>query len=159
MLQPRTRTDRRRGAAGDYISTGYNVIPSGFQKLSPGRFRQSPITPGVIVTTNGWKSPAEISFNLVDIVNKDGNYLLNARPMARGVVPETAQENLHAIGHWQKSAARQHAALGHFTSTMNSADRVQAVPRTHAAGHTYHACRYVERLRADACSAEHTFVR
>ena len=34
-----------------------------------------------------WKSPGEVTFKLVDIVSKGGNYLLNVGPTAEGVDP------------------------------------------------------------------------
>ena len=34
-----------------------------------------------------WKSPGDVTFKLVDIVSKGGNYLLNVGPMADGRDP------------------------------------------------------------------------
>ena len=49
-----------------------------------------------------WKSPGDITFKLVDIVSKGGNYLLNVGPMAAGVIPQASQDNLRAVGKWLK---------------------------------------------------------
>jgi alpha-L-fucosidase len=99
-LQPRTLIDGRLGAAGDYISTGDNVIPSGVQS----EYWEVPATTnhtwGFRKDDKDWKSPGEITFKLVDIVSKGGNYLLNVGPTADGVIPQEAQENLLTVGQW-----------------------------------------------------------
>jgi len=37
---------------------------------------------------------------LIDIVSKDGNYLLNIGPDSNGVVPPPVVQRLKAIGEW-----------------------------------------------------------
>ena len=49
-----------------------------------------------------WKSPGDITFKLVDIVSKGGNYLLNVGPMADGVIPLQARTILRTVGRWLK---------------------------------------------------------
>src|SRR6185295_3414244 len=44
-----------------------------------------------------WKSPSDLTFKLVDIVSKGGNYLLNVGPMANGIIPQASQDNLRAV--------------------------------------------------------------
>jgi alpha-L-fucosidase len=101
-LQPKTLIDGRLGAAGDYISTGDNVVPSGVQK----EYWEVPATTnhtwGYRKDDQDWKSPGEITFKLVDITSKGGNYLLNVGPMANGVIPAEAQANLRTAGKWLK---------------------------------------------------------
>jgi alpha-L-fucosidase len=101
-LQPKTLIDGRLGAAGDYVSTGDNVIPSGVQS----DYWEVPATTnhtwGYRKDDHDWKSPGEITFKLVDIVSKGGNYLLNVGPMSNGVIPQTAQQNLRTVGQWLK---------------------------------------------------------
>ena len=101
-LQPATLIDGRLGAAGDYVSTGDNVIPS-------DRQAEAWETPATINHTWGyrtddfdWKGPGAIVFKLVDIVSKGGNYLLNVGPMADGVIPQVSQDILRAAGRWLK---------------------------------------------------------
>jgi alpha-L-fucosidase len=101
-LQPKCLIDGRLGAAGDYLTTGDNVIPADVQS-------QAWETPATINHTWGyrkddpdWKSPGEITFKLVDIVSKGGNYLLNVGPMADGVIPPASQDALRAVGRWLK---------------------------------------------------------
>ena len=101
-LQPATLIDGRLGMAGDYASTGDNVIPP---KIDYDAWE----TPATINHTWGykhydldWKSPGQILFKLVDIVSKGGNYLLNVGPRADGIVPEASQAVLRAAGTWLK---------------------------------------------------------
>jgi alpha-L-fucosidase len=101
-LQPNTLIDGRLGAAGDYVSTGDNIIP-GEKRTEAWE------TPATINHTWGyrkddvdWKRPGEIIFKLVDIVSKGGNYLLNVGPMADGVIPPASQDVLRAAGRWLK---------------------------------------------------------
>jgi alpha-L-fucosidase len=101
-LQPKCLIDGRLGASGDYVSTGDNAIPS---KVGAEAWE----TPATINHTWGykkddhdWKSPGDITFKLVDIVSKGGNYLLNVGPMADGVIPQPSQDVLRAVGKWLK---------------------------------------------------------
>jgi len=47
-----------------------------------------------------WKSPETLIHNLVDIVSKGGNYLLNIGPKGDGSVPQESIESMRAIGKW-----------------------------------------------------------
>ena len=49
-----------------------------------------------------WKTPEDITFKLVDIASKGGNYLLNVGPTSEGIVPQASQDNLRAVGRWLK---------------------------------------------------------
>jgi alpha-L-fucosidase len=101
-LQPKTLIDGRLGAAGDYVSTGDNVIPGQVQK----EYWEVPATInhtwGYRKDDVDWKSPGEIVFKLMDSVSKGGNYLLNVGPMADGFIPQASQDNLRAVGRWLK---------------------------------------------------------
>jgi len=101
-LQPNTLIDGRLGTEGDYRSTGDNVVP-------PEASTEAWETPATINDTWGfrkddtnWKSPAQITFKLVDIVSKGGNYLLNVGPTAEGVIPQASQDVLRTVGRWLK---------------------------------------------------------
>jgi alpha-L-fucosidase len=101
-LQPKTLIDGRLGAAGDYVSTGDNVIPGEAQATAwevPATLNH---TWGYRTDDHDWKSPGEVTFKLVDIVSKGGNYLLNVGPMADGVIPQPSQDVLRAVGRWLK---------------------------------------------------------
>jgi alpha-L-fucosidase len=101
-LSPRTLIDGRLGKAGDYVSTGDNVIPGEVQAEAwevPATINH---TWGYRKDDHDWKSPGEIVFKLVDIVSKGGNYLLNVGPMADGVIPPASQDILRTVGRWLK---------------------------------------------------------
>ena len=49
-----------------------------------------------------WKTPAELLHNLVAVVSRGGNYLLNVGPTAQGTFPPEAVERLQHIGEWMK---------------------------------------------------------
>jgi len=99
-LGPETLIDGRLGTEGDYVSTGDNVIP-------PQVNGQAWETPATINHTWGyrkddtdWKSAGEITFKLLDIVSKGGNYLLNVGPMSDGAIPQPSQDVLRTVGKW-----------------------------------------------------------
>jgi alpha-L-fucosidase len=101
-LQPATLIDGRLGAAGDYRSMGDNAIPNTVVEGDwevPATLNH---TWGYKKDDNDWKSPEDLTFKLVDIVSKGGNYLLNVGPTAEGVIPQPSQDNLRAVGRWLK---------------------------------------------------------
>jgi alpha-L-fucosidase len=101
-LQPKTLIDGRLGAAGDYVTTGDNVVPGEVQSTAwevPATLNH---TWGYRKDDHDWKSPGDVTFKLVDIVSKGGNYLLNVGPMADGVIPQPSQDVLRSVGRWLK---------------------------------------------------------
>jgi alpha-L-fucosidase len=99
-LQPQTLIDGRLGAPGDYVSTGDNVVPGEVQSTAwevPATLNH---TWGYRKDDHDWKSPGDVTFKLVDIVSKGGNYLLNVGPMADGVIPQPSQDVLRTVGRW-----------------------------------------------------------
>jgi alpha-L-fucosidase len=102
QLQPNTLIDGRLGVPGDYVTTGDNVIPPEIQKEAwevPATINH---TWGYRTDDEDWKSPGQITFKLIDIVSKGGNYLLNVGPMADGVIPPASQAILRTVGRWLK---------------------------------------------------------
>lgn len=51
-------------------------------------------------TETTWKTPETLIQNLVQVVSKGGNYLLNVGPTDKGTFPPEAVERLKAIGEW-----------------------------------------------------------
>jgi len=51
---------------------------------------------------DNWKSTQTLIVNLVDVVSKGGNFLLNVGPTADGRIPEASIERLREIGRWMK---------------------------------------------------------
>ena len=101
-LQPACLIDGRLGMAGDYRSMGDNRIPdtvvTGDWEV-PATLNK---TWGYKKDDNDWKSPEDLTYKLVDIVSKGGNYLLNVGPTSEGLVPQPSQDNLRAVGRWLK---------------------------------------------------------
>ena len=58
---------------------------------------------GYFLGDEKWKSPETVIRNLVDIVSKGGNYLLNVGPTGQGIVPQGAVKDLSAVGAWMKA--------------------------------------------------------
>ena len=49
-----------------------------------------------------WKPAPTVIHNLVDIISKGGNYLLNVGPTGKGVIPAGAVADLSAVGAWMQ---------------------------------------------------------
>jgi alpha-L-fucosidase len=101
-LQPATLIDGRLGTEGDYRSMGDNRIPDNVVKGDwevPATVNH---TWGFKKDDTDWKTPEDITFKLVDIVSKGGNYLLNVGPTSQGIIPQASQDNLRAVGRWLK---------------------------------------------------------
>ncbi len=49
---------------------------------------------------HAWKTPEKLITNLIDIVSKGGNYLLNIGPKGDGSIPQESIESMQAIGAW-----------------------------------------------------------
>jgi len=102
-LQPDCLVNGRVGHnLGDYREMGDNRIPEDVVEEDwevPATINN---TWGYKVTDNNWKPVERLIFNLVDIVSKGGNYLLNVGPTAEGVIPEPSVERLLAMGRWLK---------------------------------------------------------
>lgn len=102
QMQPACLIDGRLGAQGDYRSMGDNVIPGTVLKEDwevPATLNH---TWGFKKDDNDWKPTSDLTFKLVDIVSKGGNYLLNVGPTAEGVIPQPSQDNLRGVGKWLK---------------------------------------------------------
>lgn len=101
QLQPDCLVCSRVGHGfGDYRVMGDNQIPAGV-------IEEPWETPATINDTWGykrndhnWKPVERLLFNLVDIVSKGGNYLLNVGPTAEGIIPQPSVERLLAMGQW-----------------------------------------------------------
>ncbi len=99
--QPACLINNRLGAGSDY-GTPEQYIPAGGAK--------EPFE--VCMTINGhwgynkadhnWKSTSTLVRNLIDIVAKGGNYLLNVGPTSEGLMPDPSIERLKEIGAWLK---------------------------------------------------------
>src|SRR6202035_204357 len=90
------------GVPGDYATMGDNGIPSAEVKgdwETPGELNHNW---GFDQNDSDYKSPSQILFNLLEIVSKGGNYLLDVGPTAPGVIPVAAAKILESAGRWLK---------------------------------------------------------
>jgi alpha-L-fucosidase len=85
--------------AGDF-GTPEQGIPSGKSNFAWETCMTMNGTWGYSDHDNRWKSPERLIHNLVDIVSKGGNFLLNVGPDALGNIPEPSVERLREMGTW-----------------------------------------------------------
>jgi alpha-L-fucosidase len=86
--------------AGDYESLGDQELPaSGAQQYfeAPQTLNHSW---GYNKIDNRWKPPREVVHQLVDIVSKGGNYLLDVGPTGDGIIPQPAVDIFEKVGAW-----------------------------------------------------------
>lgn len=88
------------GYAGDTETPEGFIPPTGY----PGRDWETCMTMndnwGYVKDDHDWMSFAQIIGQLVDIVSKGGNYLLNVGPDASGQIPEESVQRLKQVGAW-----------------------------------------------------------
>jgi alpha-L-fucosidase len=100
-LQPECLVNGRIGnGLGDYAESRDNAIPARALSVDwevPATIND---TWGFKADDHNWKSAAELVRHLVDVVSKNGNYLLNVGPTAQGQIPLPSVERMHAIGRW-----------------------------------------------------------
>ncbi|MBN2375238.1 MAG: alpha-L-fucosidase [Sedimentisphaerales bacterium] len=101
-IQPKVLVNSRLGSGSDYdyLSMGDNYISNTIRDEAWETAATINDTWGYKKDDHNWKSPADITFKLVDIVSKGGNYLLNVGPTAEGVIPEPSQVILRRVGKW-----------------------------------------------------------
>jgi len=91
-----TRSDE----LGDYSTPEQTIPATGL----PGRYWETCMTMndhwGYNKRDHNYKSVKTIVRNLVDIVSKGGNYLLNIGPTSQGTFPSEALDRLQGIGKW-----------------------------------------------------------
>lgn len=90
------------GYAGDFGTPEQEIPAQGI----PGVDWESCMTMNNNWGYNAWdknfKSTTQLIHNLVDIVSKGGNYLLNVGPKADGTFPEESVQRLKEIGEWMR---------------------------------------------------------
>lgn len=104
-----------KGVVLNYKKIGYEPIPDGaavldLERGKLDRVRELPWQTDTSIGKNSWsyvkdwqnKSTKELIDELVDIVSKNGNLLLNIGPKADGTIPKDQKEILLEIGTWLK---------------------------------------------------------
>lgn len=90
----------REPGVGDYGSLGDNEIPAG--KVigdweTPATLNH---TWGYKRNDHNWKSPRTLIRQMIELLSKGVNYLLNIGPMADGTIPEESKDILLELGSW-----------------------------------------------------------
>ncbi len=102
-IQPDCLVSGRIGHdVGDYRSTGDNQLPVKVLDYD----WETPVTLndtwGFRRDDHNWKSPQTLIRQLVDVVSKNGNYLLNVGPTSEGLIPKASVDRLLEVGAWMK---------------------------------------------------------
>lgn len=101
-LQPGCLVNNRFGGIkGDY-GTPEQTIPGSVQREVFETCMTLNDSWGYSRQDHNWKDPAVVVHNLVDVVQKGGNYLLNVGPTAEGVIPVESVKILKRVGKWLK---------------------------------------------------------
>jgi len=88
------------GYAGDFGTPEQEIPPTGLPGVDWESCMTMNDTWGYKSYDENWKSTETLIRNLIDIVSKGGNYLLNVGPTAEGLIPEPSVERLAGIGKW-----------------------------------------------------------
>jgi alpha-L-fucosidase len=87
---------------GDFCTPEQEIPASGLPGVDWESCMTMNGTWGYSAHDHAWKSTETLVRNLIDIVSKGGNYLLNVGPTAEGLIPEASVERLKAMGAWMK---------------------------------------------------------
>jgi alpha-L-fucosidase len=101
-IQPNLIINNRFGLPLDFDTPEQYIPPTGI----PGRDWETCMTIndtwGFKKSDTNWKSTETLLRNVIDIVSKGGNYLLNVGPTGEGEFPEAIVTRLEEIGRWMK---------------------------------------------------------
>ncbi len=104
-VQPGCLTNGRVGHYGQELMGDYQSLSD--HGLPASRIQEYFETPQTLNDSWGynkfdqkWKSPKVVIRELVDVVSKGGNYLLNVGPTSAGVIPTPAVDILEKAGAW-----------------------------------------------------------
>ena len=98
-LQPDCLVNNRAGVPGDYTTPEQEIPPEVLHEPWETCMTMNGHW-GYNKNDHDWKSTASLIHDLVDIVSKGGNFLLNVGPTADGVMPPDATRRLAEIGRW-----------------------------------------------------------
>jgi alpha-L-fucosidase len=104
QIQPDCLVSGRVGhGLGDYDSAGDNQISVGSVK----RDWETPVTLndtwGFKRDDHNWKPTSILVQQLVQVISRGGNYLLNVGPTAEGLIPQPSLDRLAEVGRWLKT--------------------------------------------------------
>ncbi|NLP10712.1 hypothetical protein GX408_09990, partial [bacterium] len=99
---PRLITNNRLGGGmnGDFDTPEQEIPATGIAGKNWEACMTMNHTWGFSSHDHDWKSSTVLIQNLIDIVSKGGNYLLNVGPTSEGLIPQPSIERLQDIGRW-----------------------------------------------------------
>jgi len=86
--------------AGDFGTPEQEIPATGMPGLKWESCMTMNATWGYKHFDHNWKPEETLIHNLIDIVSKGGNFLLNVGPTAEGLIPAPSVERLEAMGRW-----------------------------------------------------------
>lgn len=89
-------------ANGDLVTPEQFIPETGYKNMDWESCMTMNGTWGYSKNNQRWHTDKELVQNLVDIVSKGGNYLLNVGPMGDGTIPAKSIELMQGIGGWMK---------------------------------------------------------
>ena len=92
--------NREGNFAGDYGTPEQEIPDTGIPGLDWESCMTMNRTWGWKANDSEWKSSEVLIRNLIDIVSKGGNYLLNVGPTHEGLIPKPSVERLKIMGKW-----------------------------------------------------------
>jgi len=104
-LEPNIITNdrlKRPNFPGDYKTPEQKIPKAGEYSTDWETCMTMNNTWGYKSSDSNWKSDQVLIRNLIDIISKGGNYLLNVGPKGDGSFPEQSVSSLKAIGNWMK---------------------------------------------------------
>jgi alpha-L-fucosidase len=103
-LKPGIITNNRLGGGypGDTETPEQEIPATGFKGRDWETCMTMNDTWGFKSDDHNWKSTETLLHNLVDIVSKGGNYLLNVGPTSEGLIPGPSIQRLREVGAWMK---------------------------------------------------------
>jgi alpha-L-fucosidase len=91
-----------RAYAGDFGTPEQEIPPGGLPGVDWETCMTMNETWGFKSYDDNWKSTELLVRNLIDIVSKGGNYLLNVGPTAEGIIPAASVDRLEGLGQWME---------------------------------------------------------
>ena len=85
---------------GDFTTPEQHIPATGIAGVDWETCMTMNTTWGYSEHDHAWKSDETLIRNLIDVVSKGGNYLLNIGPKGDGSVPEASLKSMAAIGRW-----------------------------------------------------------
>ncbi|MDQ8187084.1 alpha-L-fucosidase [Pelagicoccus sp. SDUM812002] len=97
--------DKEGNFAGDYGTPEQEIPATGVDGLDWESCMTMNDTWGWKAYDTNWKTSDDLIRNLVEIVSKGGNFLLNVGPTPEGVIPAASIERLQNMGTWMETNA------------------------------------------------------